>query len=103
MAAVRSWPLPLITRCAAGAYRVPGGTGRPASGSGRRDTPVAGAGLRTAPLDTLTPPATRICEAVTWELPLAERAVGELESTTTLPPTVRATVPVTVRAPLAVG
>src|SRR5262249_43151405 len=83
--------------------RLPPGAGRPASGSGRGGAPVVGAGLRTAPLDTLTPPVTRICDAVTWEVPLADRAVAELESTTTAPATFTDALPVTVRAPPAAG
>ena len=49
------------------------------------------------------PPATSMTEAVSWALPLAERAVVELESTTTAPGILMLALPESVRAPLAVG
>src|SRR4051812_42347313 len=58
---------------------------RPAKPSGTGVLPVVGAGLRVALPDLVNPPATRIDPAVTWELPLAARAVADFESTTKAP------------------
>ena len=41
----------------------------------------------------LTPPCTSITEALTWALPLAERALDELESTKTPPAMLDARIP----------
>ena len=52
-----------------------------ASGSGTEVVPVTGAGLKLALPLFETPPCTSITDALIAALPLAERAVDELEST----------------------
>ncbi len=51
------------------------------SGSATAAAPVTGAGLKLALPLFWTPPCTSMTEAFTEALPLAERALDELEST----------------------
>ena len=61
------------------------GTASEASGSASTAAPVIGAGLKLALPLFWTPPCTSITDALIWALPLADRAVDELESTKTPP------------------
>ena len=70
---------------------------------GKVAAPVVGAGLKLALPLFWTPPCTSITDAVTWALPLAERALDELESTKTPPGMLMLALPERVEAPPAVG
>src|SRR5216683_2928899 len=99
---------PLVRLMVPKFFPLPTGAARLANGSAIDLIPVMGVGLRMAPLLALTPPTTWMLPAVIREVPLALRADGELESTTTAPPMLGsprliATEPVRVKAPLTVG
>src|SRR5262245_45366107 len=81
----------------------PLGAANPASGSGNAVMPMVGVGWKLALPVARVPPTTWMLAAVTWALPLADRAVVELESTTTEPGMLMLAFPERVRAPLAVG
>jgi hypothetical protein len=80
---------------------VPGaGTGRLASGSAAGATPVIGAGENLALPVALTPPVTKMLEAVTVALPVADSAlVEQFEFTWTRPAMLMLALPVSVSAP----
>ena len=65
--------------------------------------PVTGAGLKLALPLFWTPPCTSITDALTAALPLAERAVDELESTKTPPVSLMLAFPERLSAPPADG
>ena len=65
--------------------------------------PVVGAGLKLALPLFWTPPWTSITDALTAALPLADRAVDELESTKTPPVSLMLAFPERLRAPPADG